>query len=199
MQLEKSANDFYYRLTKAEKPLVEATVKDLAAFMGGRKVPFLVAGVGSLLRLADAKQAKDIDLAIVGLKYTRTLNHGFDDVIRFTKDIKHYFDEATKDCVAVSDGSGYRGSSPFAGLNEEAKGMWHGRRVEMVPELEEFGLYGSKGMRLCFDHSRPIDVQCVFNRTVEEWKVDQAVNRSQGFEHKPSRVAPLFYAPLLSA
>ena len=186
--LEQNPEIFFNRMSPAEKELVQGIVPDIAEFMSSRCAGFIIAGVGGILRYQNPSLAKDIDLAIVGLKYTHTpgreRTHSFDQVIQFTKTIQEYFERfgihLPTGGFAPDESVGgraqfHRGSGPFGGLDGQLNlvSEEEGTKVTVVSQLESFSSYDSKGLQICYEGLRPIDLQFVFNKTPGEWKVDQ--------------------------
>ena len=66
--LELPSERFYERLTSEENRLVRDTLTYLQEYMGSRSSAYLIAGVGGILRRQNSQLAKDIDLAVVGMK-----------------------------------------------------------------------------------------------------------------------------------
>ena len=196
-ELELTAGTFYGRITPAEADMVRATVDDVAGYLKRlERGPFLIAGVGSVLRFEDPELAKDIDLAVVGLKYTKDLGksrtHTFDQVINFTECVEGYFKRLVAklkegreeySLLQGSDTTFSTGSGPFEGWNDGFAGRKDGSSVEVRSHLEEFGGYDSKGLQIKHQGSRPVDAQFSFNQTPEEWKRNQEGLRNSLFDH----------------
>jgi hypothetical protein len=181
---------FYERLNPGEEERVKKLVDNLAEFMrprmkeGPYRKGFLIAGVGGILRFLDPRIAQDVDLAVVGLKYTANLvrerNHPFEDVKLFTETLHGYFERLNTNVIAELGVSGQTvevrgGSGSFSRLDVEydfAKG--ERSLASLRSELESFDWWGSKGLQLAFKGLRPIDIQFVFNQTPEEWMANQA-------------------------
>ena len=217
--IERSSEDFYSRLSPTEKQVVEKIAKGSAEYMK-RQSPrdYLVAGVGGVLRRENPFQAEDIDLAVVGLKYTSGRHdhesHSWQDVVSFTKSISSFFEHLSARLSDVSGVGGKYGKSkygpsprygessgPFEGADVSISGKLEGVKAEIDTYLERFHEYDSKGLTLSLEGLRPIDIQFIFNKTVEEWIEDQG----KGYKNAESQSeragkSPLFlYAPLHSA
>jgi len=205
--LEQTADVFYSRIAPIEREFVRATVDNIGGYLLQHgNVPFLIAGVGSILRNVNPALAKDIDLAVVGFSYAPQHQHSFDDVIAFTHVVRSYFSHlaaSLDESHEIGDGgSGMRpfssGSGPFEGCNEGIGGTVGGVDVRVVSELESFGPYDSKGLQVKYKDSRPIDIQFVFNKTVKGWIADQ--NRGYDREFSRERNDPrCLYSLLLQA
>lgn len=203
--LEQSPEIFYSRLNSGEEERVRKLVGDLADFMrpkvrGVYREGFLIAGVGGVLRFLDPRFAKDIDLAVVGLKYTATpeknRNHTFNDVVLFTETVHEYFERLNTNIITELGISGQtvnvgRGSGPFERL-DRGYSFGDGKEIASLNSgLESFDWWGSKGLQIAFKDIRPIDIQFVFNQTPDEWIFNQAE-----LEEKPTKagrpIYPLF-------
>lgn len=177
--LEQDPELFYSRLSPDEARLVRSTVKGLEDFMQEKcNGPFLVAGCGGILRAEHPSLARDIDLAVVGFNYTLEGSHTFAHVVEFTRAVQGYFGmllqklkESGTEFSAFEIGGG---SGPFARVNEGITTTLEGLALEVRTDLEKFGWYNSKGFQLKPEHTRPVDIQFVFNRTPEQWKRAQA-------------------------
>ncbi len=189
--LELSPGRFYGALTDDEYRRVEQLRQHVHAYMVGLQPGhYLIAGVGGILRREDPSSARDIDLAVVGLKYGKIGEHGWNAVEAFSRTVRDYFQRSllnmlheegfTGKDLTVGDGSDgdsfLEGSGPFGdwkyGFMGEKKGLY----VRADVDLESFGRYNSKGLQVRFRGMRPIDIQFVFNRTPEEWRADQQAN-----------------------
>lgn len=208
--LEQDSAVFYGRLKEGEGDVVHATVDDIAAYMKSlQRGPFLVAGVGSVLRFENPEQARDIDLAVVGLKYTsfpaRHCAHSSRHLIDFTQSVQWYF-KGLKDRL-LEGREEYRllggsdrfsdGSGPFAywddGFGARKK---NGGSVEVRTELESFGRYNSKGLKVQYKPGlRGIDIQFVFNEDPEEWRFEQG-RLEESPLGRPGKTDQFFYAVL---
>lgn len=206
--IEQTPEVFYSRLSQLEQKLVRVTVDNLGKFLVQEgKTPFLIAGVGGVLRQAKPFDAKDIDLAITGLKYGTA--HSFGDVITFTRMIQSYFEQLEMHIDDVKDmsddGSGplygplhfSTGSGPFRGLNSGKKGTIAGVPVETISKLEGFSQYSTKGLQVCYENSRPIDIQFVFNKTIDEWRANQVSGSYPEYDKKQVKNPNFFYSVLL--
>ncbi|MFC1685516.1 hypothetical protein ACFLZZ_00670 [Nanoarchaeota archaeon] len=202
-KLEQPKDVFYIRLTPPETAHVKSHIKEIKKYMASiDEKYYLIAGVGGVLRNQNHRKAKDIDLAVVGLKYAWG-NHNFQDVEKFTKHAKGYFDNY---CSSLNNqfesqlhgGSDWKpiglGSGPMANLNTALEGEMAGRKVEVVSSLEDFGMWGSKGFQVNYEDSRPIDVQFLFNKSIEEWFIDQKKPRHAGFNK--NNMKELYYSIL---
>lgn len=190
-KLEQKAETFYNRLNKEESNMVQGVVKHIKAcmpsYMESRDyIPkreeankFLIAGVGGILRYPNPELAQDIDLAVVGLKYTNRLHdyisHSFEDVVEFTETITNYIEKLISDLGLESKGIEFDyGSGPFRGFDDEYElSDDKGNISSIKSKLESFSLWGSKGLQVCFPNMRPIDIQFIFNQTPDEWKSNQ--------------------------
>ena len=169
---------FYGRLCGPEVSRVQETIGTITDYMRYLdRGSFLIAGVGSVLRLENPEKAKDIDLAVVGLNYTslpaRERRHTFEDVIDFTQVVRGYFGalksrlgEGRTEHIPLGKGSG-----PFAGWDEGFRSLETG--VEARTSLDFFGWYNSKGLQVIYEGVRPIDIQFVFNEDPDEWRGEQ--------------------------
>lgn len=183
--LEQPQELFYSRLNKGEPERVKETLETLKEYMTEKvENSFLIAGVGGILRFLDPRLAQDIDLAVVGLKYTIEPHsygsHSFQDVIEFTDKIQDYFEGLNRKLISElgldnreisfdRDGSG-----PFAHFDRKYSiGAAKKPSTTLESDLESFGWWDSKGLRVCFDGIRPIDVQFIFNQSPEEWRTNQ--------------------------
>lgn len=192
--LERKPEDFFSRLSEKEREMTQKIVGTLDDYMTKRSSrPFLVAGVGSVLRYENPYLAiaNDIDLAVVGFKYTPGISesrgaHTFDHVISFTKSMEGYFEmlqKALNIAGVKSKGSGrepgrgrfaFSSTGPFKGLNQmKYLHLGEDQIGTLESDLETFGNYGSKGLHVCFEGLRPIDIQFLFNKTPAEWRADQ--------------------------
>ncbi|MEX2017569.1 MAG: hypothetical protein WD876_03790 [Candidatus Pacearchaeota archaeon] len=205
--LEHKPEEFYSRLNFGEADRVREIVKSLKNYMS-KKVgeDYLIAGVGGILRYPNPGMAQDIDLAVAGFKYTTTpafqRKHNFNDVIKFTHEIKEYFDVLNSELSQVF-GSKAKfsfdrgGSGPFANSDEKYNfnGEW-GESATLESDLEDFGWWSSKGLRVCFEDSRPIDVQFAFNQTPLEWRLNQTKLEEDPFKSRRNILSSFPYAVL---
>ena len=184
--LEQHPDIFYGRLRASEVRKVQETIGTITDYMRNLdRGPFLIAGVGGVLRFADPEDAKDIDLAVVGLNYTSLpasgKKHTFQHVIDFTRVILEYFRRLEQSHLGEG-GTKYnplgmgsdrlsKGSGPFEGW-DEGFGFLE-TEVEARTSLESLGWYNSKGLQVRYKDVRPIDIQFVFNESPEEWKQEQ--------------------------
>lgn len=203
--LERKSDDFYSRLSPDEVRIVKSTVKGLEDFMRENcGTAYLIAGCGSVLRSDHSGLAKDIDLAVVGFKYSPAgTKHTFNDVISFTKSVQGYFARTLENLkTSGTEFSTFEikgGSGPFSRVNEGINTTLDGVSLEVRTELEDFGWYNSKGLQIKPEHTRPIDVQFVFNRTPAEWIEEQA-SLTDSPESRAKHVGePFYYAPLAYA
>lgn len=209
LKLSLPAEEFYRRISDVEQKYVRATIGSINGYLlNQERLPFIIAGVGSILRLENPVYAKDIDLAVVG--HTCDPNarikrhHTFNDVLDFTRLVQGYFlqlKESIPGAHKIGDGgSGYfpfsHGSGPFRGCNEGIAGTVENIPIDVISELESFGRYNSKGLQLNYEHCRPIDVQFVFNRAIEEW-FEQQESGSLNEQKQRGKVSELLYAVLL--
>ena len=206
--LEQKAETFLERLVPEEARQVTEIVNHLKSNMpqicGS---PIAVAGVGSILRCQNPFAAADIDLAVSGMKYTAapadTRSHTFEDVLVFTTHISDYLD-SLRDHLAKSNGATVKqyairkGSGVFADerLDRDITLTRAAQEIAKVnTELASFGQYGSKGFQIAFEGIRPIDIQFVFNRTIEGWKESQAGLKDYLINRK-AKMPIFFYAML---
>lgn len=186
--LEQPPEAFYSRLNNGEPEAVGKIVDSLKSYISEQvgEGNYLVAGVGGIFRLPHPGMAQDIDLAVVGLNYTSKpasqRTHDFDHVTAFTRTVQEYFERLHQKLVSEfglnSQEAGFdrRGSGSFAhwdkkyslGTKEEEPLI-----TTLESDLESFGWWNSKGLRVCFPAIRPIDVQFVFNQNPEEWIQNQ--------------------------
>lgn len=190
LKLEQSPEIFYDRINVNEADMVREIVEYSKRYMSNqhlaKRLPsgFLIAGVGSILRCENPALASDIDLAMVGLKYTSSSGsskaHSFDDVVEFTKTILGYVEGLTAHFERSRgvEPQSFRiqgGSGPFSLIEHKTNLMLNNEEIGSIrTDLEEFGNYNSKGMQLIFPGMRPVDIQFAFNKTVEEWVCDQS-------------------------
>jgi hypothetical protein len=204
-RIEQHHDIFYERLIPAEaervRELVTHVRENSAALYTG---PLAVAGVGGVLRRTNPFQATDIDLAIVGMKYTSgpadLRQHSWQDVMEFTTKINDYFNSLGQE-LARRNGSqrdSYsfkRGSGPLADARINQQVTFHRANEKIgtaTSDLESFGPYSSKGFQIAFEGIRPIDMQFVFNMTVEGWMEKQ--KKLEGAQDKEGRpISPIFY------
>lgn len=183
--LEQDKSVFYGRITNKEEERVSYISESLAEFMMKQRGDnFLIAGVGGILRNDNPFNAKDIDLAVIGLKYTNFIHdsrgHTWNDVVRFTGTIEGYFDllnaklamEYGLEAKNVKPSFG-AGSGPFAGMGRKYESIDGLTNVDVESEVESFSWWGSKGLQVRFEDIRPIDIQFVFNQWPDEWKKNQ--------------------------
>ena len=177
--LEQTAETFYAKLSAAEVAVVRGTLDDLGGYMNhlGQK-EFLIAGVGGILRHQHPDFARDIDVAVVGLTYPDL--SGFEKVKAFTENVYGYFihviDEWRKAGREAKLGRGSNfspGSGPFSHLDTEAVLIGGESPIEMATRFDDFGRYNSKGLQVRHDGSRPVDIQFVYDRAPQDWKLDQ--------------------------
>ena len=147
-------------------------------------LPFLIAGVGGILRFDDPAKARDIDLVAVGLKYAPVGRHNFDHVEEFTGIVNTYFDRLVTNLISQGvDVTSFiklrSGSGPFKDHNKEFKGKLRmidlgiDLGVEVKSDLDSFGCYNSKGLQIVYEGLRPVDIQFSFNMTPGDWKQEQ--------------------------
>ncbi|MBS3167580.1 hypothetical protein J4216_00445 [Candidatus Woesearchaeota archaeon] len=191
-QLDFSAESFYNRLRIEEVERVRFLVDDITTFMVRNGCEeFLIAGVGSILRLENPEMARDIDLAVVGFNYTvapaRERGHGFESVIHFTRSVSNYFDGLQVKLASLpgvkssypsyeagsDDGILVSGSGPFARWNKDIWLLVADQQLRLTSDLETFGSYNSKGLSVRYGEGRPIDIQFVFNETPRDWRIQQ--------------------------
>jgi hypothetical protein len=174
---------FYSRINEVERKHVKWLVEHVSDYFARLGRPNLgVAGVGSVLR--DLVSAKDIDIAVVGFSYCAPDTHSFRHVELFTEEVANYFRNLASSLITPrylgggeitipsKAGPFSSGSGPFCGLNEGLEGVLEGGAVRMTSNVENFGLWNSKGLQVNFQGCRPIDLQFVFNRTLAEWEAD---------------------------
>lgn len=185
-KLEQAADTFYSRMNQAESAIVRTAVNGLAAYMESlERGPFLIAGVGGILRYREPSMAEDLDLAVVGLKYTTSPNydHSFAHVEQFTGAVNTYFMNLISQLQeARVNHNVTHGSGPFKGMNLSFEGKRGDLPIEVRSKVESFGWYNSKGLQVrCGDSEsrpelkklRPLDIQFVFNETPDEWRQAQ--------------------------
>jgi hypothetical protein len=185
--LEQTADTFYMRMSSDEQQVTQGIVKLLETYMDNTSTePHLIAGVGGILRREHPAAAHDIDLAVAGFKYSQD-SHSFSHVEQFTYALRGFFDSMAEEIKKVSDEFGElrrdrelsfsHGSGPFAGcktgLNTGYTAMRNGERCDLVCDIESFGLYNSKGLKIHVGRNRPIDIQFSFNTTPQEWRMQQ--------------------------
>src|SRR3989344_2146452 len=180
-RLNQFPNVFYDRLNPMEAGSVKELTGNLRDYMYSKlRKNFLIAGVGGILRLEDPKKANDIDLAVVGFRYSPIGKHNFHDVVLFTQEVQEYFErfnigltmeQGIEGRITYLSGSGPLGKLDI--INDFEDGI--GSIVSVKSELGEFGRYNSKGFQISLKDIKPIDVQFVFNRTPEEWKSEQQI------------------------
>ena len=149
--LERTPEEFYSRLNGSEaERRVKEIVGTLKEYMA-QETPsdYLIAGVGGILRFDSPTRAQDIDLAVVGLKYTTSLasrlDHSFENVIDFTNTIVRYFSLLNFSLLGkfgkkrggmLSRG----GSGPFGDINERyIFGEEKSPSATTASDLESFG------------------------------------------------------------
>lgn len=199
--LEQDPKQFYDRLSPDEAKLVRSTVKGLEDYMRENcNGPFLIAGCGGILRSKHSGLAKDIDLAVVGFNYTLEGDHTFAQVVAFTKAVQGYFGRLLQKlkesrtefhAFEINGGSG-----PFARVDEGIETTLEGLSLEVRTDLEKFGWYNSKGFQLKPEHTRPVDIQFVFNRTPEQWRREQAQLADDPTSRTRHVGRPFYYAVL---
>ncbi len=202
-ELEKSADFFYKQLTKRESEIVKLMVNDIQRYMKKlNRRPFLIAGVGGVLRFELPGFAKDIDLAVAGLDYpgSSKVGHTFNDVEDFTGIVQKFFMEQVdvfkKSKYNLSQPTYSRGSGPFGGMNATIEGkLKGGSSIDLASNIESFGFYNSKGFQLKYNEARPVDIQFVFNEGPELWRLRQLTmqDRPRSSEGKDEK---FFYSVL---
>lgn len=206
-ELERTAEHLYSRLTPREAEIVQDIVGHLQHYVPDiTSNPFLITGVGSILRNTNPVTAQDIDIAIVGLKYFQDKPNGGRSEIPvaqitganrfFTTIVNNYFDVLAN----RFEGAGYCRAAP-----QEDTSLDHDLLVELVQDknkitlqsrIENFTYYGSKGVVLHVTGSRPIHVHFVFNKAVEEWRDWQTTLEDPPEKRKPGKSPKFFYAVL---
>ncbi|MDP3987337.1 MAG: hypothetical protein Q8P81_03890 [Nanoarchaeota archaeon] len=106
--------------------------------------------------------------------------HSWEHVERFTDTVQDYFDSLQRrlrmEFVQSQELLGFdrRGSGPYAQSDRKRVfGYIEDPSATLETDTERFGWYNSKGLRVCFKNTRPIDIQFVFNKTPEGWREDQ--------------------------
>lgn len=175
--LQQHSDVFYSRMSEQEAKAVHEIVDEIARFMKrDGHVPFLIAGVGGVLRLADPAFAEDIDLAVVGLRPQP--KEGEKSFEAFTRAVYGFYEEflfrerASYGDVWHGRGSGFigRGSGPFSGLDEGFAGGNEKDGLSGRTNLEDFGFWRSKGFSVRHGSLRPIDIQFSAVHMIDEWK-----------------------------
>lgn len=169
--LELSADTFYRRLSPSEESRVKNIVEFTDGFLRPNEDPYIIAGVGGILRNENSAGAKDIDIAVVGETYTAPgAQHEFIHVETFTRRIRQYFDELAQALGSRDVQYGRKhSSSPFQ--------LWEAECADgaasMRTDIGSFSRWDAKGMTVEFSDSRPIDVQWVFNKNLAAWGYTQ--------------------------
>ena len=182
-KLEQSADIFYRRISGREGKRVRWLVNDLQQFLQEQNCKsFLIAGVGGVLRRSDEDPINDIDLAVVGLKYTTEQEPKTKDFEGFMKTLKEYHskiiyrmkhDEEVRDIERIGSGSiwvsgsGGRATATDLALSEISTSQIKSSNLDSS--------IISKGFLIQYSGGAPIDIQFVFNKTPNEWKTDQKV------------------------
>ncbi|MBU0761038.1 MAG: hypothetical protein KJ600_03140 [Nanoarchaeota archaeon] len=202
-RLEQPADVFYERLNNNEGVAVREIVGDVSRFMETeRHVPYLIAGVGGILRFLEPEVAKDIDLAVVGLRPRCKPDEK--DFVAFTRTVKEFFDRFAAGLTLsyrefiCGMGSGSlvgSGSGPFWLLDEEFRGGTETERIEGRTHLERFGFYKSKGWQVKFNGARPIDIQFSAIPDCKEWSLNQYSLRDPTGDPRAANAGTLFEVP----
>ena len=192
-QLEQESGIFYALLTQAEQDIVKATAKDLVQYLNSKGIaPFLIAGVGGVLRHTDPSRVRDIDLAVVGYK-PRTKGRAMDAFRAFVIDYFRRIKERINDAKILQ---GYdSGQARYSNVwNEGIEGTLDGTPVEVATDLSNLGRWRSKGTWIKLQDCRPVDVQFVYNMNPEEWRKNQQKLFPE--DKKNGKTPELYYAVL---
>jgi hypothetical protein len=180
--LEQPAAVFYDRMSPNERRAIDAIIDDLKAYMEVRGQPYIIAGVGGLLRRENHFRAKDIDLAVAGMKYCHG-KHDFSHVTEFTSDINRFFELLSmRDIDGNAPQEFTDGTGPLAQAGRIMLANLGGATADITARLGQFdnlhyGRLGSKGLRVQYPDMRPLDIQFIFNATPEEWISNQHMMR----------------------
>jgi hypothetical protein len=205
-RLERSAEEFYRRILPLEAELVrEITVitSDYMRWIG--RGHFLVAGVGSVLRCDDSSKAKDIDIAIAGLKYFDEPHKNGRLPIRlvrgaereFTSTVATYMDEL----IWHLEQQSYRREQPTKVYSSPppvpmARLRSADDAIEIIASTDSFSHYGSKSVILRASDCRPVQVHFVFNKNVKEWRAGQRWLDEPKNKCRPDKSPHFYYAVL---
>lgn len=175
--LERFVDTFYNNLTPREKRVTKIVVRRIARYMDEIGLEeYLIAGVGGILRRHNAKSAKDIDLAVVGLKYSSSNNLGsfVDDVTTFFEYLKDKPILSKRRQKIGGSGSGWVSGSGGRFKNSPKTKVTTTKLDSHLKELDiTLGPYNSLGFQVTYTGCRPIDIQFVFNQNPKEWMAEQ--------------------------
>lgn len=200
--LERRAGEFYPRLRSREARRVQEIVGNLELYMiFATTKPFLIAGVGSILRHDDPTRAEDVDIAVPGLTYFNAQRNGGvvpPEIIRarqvFTTIASAYFEVL----AYHFEREGYQ--KPPQRTDQSCDRSVELRReselLVLTSHIEDFSYYGSKGLELAEKGSRPIHVHFVFNLTPEEWRARQARLEDPPAKRRSGKSPQFIYAVL---
>ena len=194
--------------------LLGITKKELSFLEGNTiiKDPFLIAGVGSILRLDDSDQAKDIDIVMTGLKHS-VINEikidwnsdydtrGYPNVIYnlFEKIVYDFDPRYVLDEIPLI---GFTQSFPLWGFDKRVELNVDERKIdirtliemELPLPLSQFLGQDFGGISINYGGCRPIDLFYSLGITVESWKnIQNSARDKDSSEGKSERY---FYSTL---
>ncbi len=205
MDLEYPPKVFFDRLRDYEVDTVRGIVDFTGQFMASLdNEPYLIAGVGSILRCSDPGDAEDINLAVAGLGFEDTFRgHRFhENVHRFTTIVNAYFTELVKllgKSRSVQELQVKHARGRYGNLDQRFRMVRGSEILEILSNLGSFTRpYMTKGLRVWYRGGhRDLDVQFCFDKTPEQWRMKQYRGFGGRARQKNGMRTDFLYAVLL--